>query len=61
VIGRPPIPDELRAQRRISVRLYPEDAEAFDALCDELSLSESEVIRAALQLFACECAKKRRA
>jgi metal-responsive CopG/Arc/MetJ family transcriptional regulator len=61
VQGRPSIPEELRAMRRISVRLYADDAAAFDALCEQLSLSESEVIRAALQLYACECAKKRRA
>jgi hypothetical protein len=49
--GRPPLPPEQRASRRISVRLYAEDDELLGNLCKQLDLSETEVIRRAIALF----------
>jgi hypothetical protein len=46
------MPAELRAIRRISVRLYPDDEQLLDKLCAKLDGSEGEIIRAALKLLA---------
>jgi hypothetical protein len=51
-LGRPPLPPEERATRRITVRLYADDDALLAQLCEQLEATEGEVIRRALQQLA---------
>jgi hypothetical protein len=52
LMGRPPLPPEDRASRRVTVRLYADDESVLDKLCKKLDATEGEVIRKALQQLA---------
>jgi Arc/MetJ-type ribon-helix-helix transcriptional regulator len=52
VMGRPPIPPELRTSRRVTVRLYRHDEQLLEQLCTKFDANEGEVIRTALRLLA---------
>lgn len=55
-LGRPPLPPEERASRRISVRLYAAEEEMLHQLCEDFGKREGDIIRKAIR----ELAKARR-
>jgi hypothetical protein len=50
--GRPSLPKERRATRRVTLRVRPQDAALLATLCERFELRQCELVRRAIRELA---------